>query len=719
MKSLSILQLPSLLFISLLCVSDPLPVAAQIVPTPSPTAVPRPSTPGGLRIIDTPRPTPTPTPPRTDDDGDGLTNLDENSRGTNPNKPDTDDDGLTDGEEVRDIGTDPKKADTDGDGTRDGEDGWAGGTNKEVEKMHNPARLPIARYAVIDLGEGTPVRLNQRGEVLMYNGGYKLWSQGKMLDIKVEGLNNARATDLNNAGEVAGVGSVSLPAGVTEWRIFKWSATTGTQVLPPFERLSLKYPRERTALDAPPLYRREDKQFYYQSWALLDNGDVMVRQDYKGVRDWWVSQTARWRIKADFHDYRFGNLNSGSGGAAATPLAFAYEEFIQASNPVDPRTIPPDDDTGSFRTVRDANGDLYTPESRAFGGNKLLVAKSFYTGGGPGPDRLGFGIWSNGTYTQIEDSRYFPKLVNNQADVIVDYQDGSRYFMIASQGYSKKIKVPRLQDFPPVYVPVKAFNSHMQVLIGPTLWQNFKDYPLNTLMLSNKWSAVVGVDINDSGVIAATATQVIAADGSPIPPENQKAHAVLLLPLNISFSAAWGTGTWPYYDAYGQPANYVDTNGNAKLWGTGTFTSSTLTGATTIVRRMLDPIDNPRGWNSCNSAFATTIPGISSCGALVVSVGWPTDLPLKIRFKASMVAKKSASIPLAASTTSLYADDGEKITLLDHWGSVQDINSQNINEEVIMKPGKICFVPNINLPSRYVGQASVFMKIVIVDITRP
>ncbi len=56
-----------------------------------------------------------------DADGDGLKNIDELTAGTKANVPDTDEDGLTDGGEVHDYGTDPLKKDTDGDGM---EDGW-------------------------------------------------------------------------------------------------------------------------------------------------------------------------------------------------------------------------------------------------------------------------------------------------------------------------------------------------------------------------------------------------------------------------------------------------------------------------------------------------------------------------------------------------------------------------------------------------------------------
>lgn len=68
----------------------------------------------------------------TDTDGDGLSDAEEATLGTNPNKADTDGDGLSDGVEVKGnvgsckAGTNPLKADTDGDSLSDGAEvkGW-------------------------------------------------------------------------------------------------------------------------------------------------------------------------------------------------------------------------------------------------------------------------------------------------------------------------------------------------------------------------------------------------------------------------------------------------------------------------------------------------------------------------------------------------------------------------------------------------------------------
>ena len=82
-----------------------------------------------------------------DDDGDGLSNRDEVSEGTDFHDPDTDDDGLRDDFEVRTFGTDPTVADTDGDGLVDGVEVTDHGTDPTASETDGDGLLDGAEVA--------------------------------------------------------------------------------------------------------------------------------------------------------------------------------------------------------------------------------------------------------------------------------------------------------------------------------------------------------------------------------------------------------------------------------------------------------------------------------------------------------------------------------------------------------------------------------------------
>ena len=97
--------------------------------------------------------------PALDQDGDGISDINEVALGTDKTDPDTDGDGLTDGEEVA-LGTDPLSTDSDGDGYSDFAEVDAN-TNPSVAGS-NPNRAPT----LIELN-GSTVLENQPLETLV------------------------------------------------------------------------------------------------------------------------------------------------------------------------------------------------------------------------------------------------------------------------------------------------------------------------------------------------------------------------------------------------------------------------------------------------------------------------------------------------------------------------------------------------------------------------
>jgi Bacterial TSP3 repeat len=115
-----------------------------------------------------------------DRDSDGLTNLQEVERGTNPQLADTDGDGIRDGREVQ-LEFNPLRRDTRGNGTDDfdpddlnkpdvdsDKDGLVNGEDAVPwdTRLHFK-KVPESRYAVVPLGPGTPKFINDRNEVVI------------------------------------------------------------------------------------------------------------------------------------------------------------------------------------------------------------------------------------------------------------------------------------------------------------------------------------------------------------------------------------------------------------------------------------------------------------------------------------------------------------------------------------------------------------------------
>lgn len=84
-----------------------------------------------------------------DHDGDGISNGDERSAGTDPQLPDSDGDGLMDGDEA-DFGTNPLAVDSDGDGLSDGDEILYGRDPLDPKSKGYKGRYPMQTVAIKD-----------------------------------------------------------------------------------------------------------------------------------------------------------------------------------------------------------------------------------------------------------------------------------------------------------------------------------------------------------------------------------------------------------------------------------------------------------------------------------------------------------------------------------------------------------------------------------------
>jgi uncharacterized protein (DUF1800 family) len=154
-------------------------------------------------------------------DGDGLTNLQEYQRGTDPRKADTDGDGLSDGQEVT-LGTNPLNADSDGDGLSDfaevnapiptnpnlaDTDGDGVSDRDEMERhtdpTYNPTNSPTY-IGVVPYFRGSPSRWewNLENIQLVWDHGAgatapNIWNEDYLLDFAVK---NPASTDWRTFG---------------------------------------------------------------------------------------------------------------------------------------------------------------------------------------------------------------------------------------------------------------------------------------------------------------------------------------------------------------------------------------------------------------------------------------------------------------------------------------------------------------------------------------
>ena len=150
-----------------------------------------------------------------------------NRIGVDPNGDD-DGDGLSNAQEYA-LNTDPSNPDSDGDGVPDGTDGWP------LDPDLHPQRLPEYNYAVIDLGAGLAVGINNKNEVVGDASGHPfIWKEGVRRELPVRedgdyavGINDNGAALFNgaNAPPELWLGDHFAEIGVnadSQRRVFGW-----------------------------------------------------------------------------------------------------------------------------------------------------------------------------------------------------------------------------------------------------------------------------------------------------------------------------------------------------------------------------------------------------------------------------------------------------------------------------------------------------------------
>lgn len=425
--------------------------------------------------------------------GDGIGN----PAGTDPTTLDSDGDGLTDAEE-KEIGTNPMPGgeDTDGDGVSDGEDGWAGGTDLEVEALRAPIRLPKVNYAIITIAENaTAIHVNEKGEMLIQTSGtFSLWSDAKMTPLP---NNVSSVIGLTNEGAVLGTLG---PDGELEWSWshdsqnfqeknvlgFKWTKGAGLQV---FQDLHADPSAIPTEADGNNFFIAN----YQTVFAASGNGiAVGFNFEYFLQREWW---------------------NDGRGepdpilqdGMLAQGVKWSTNIGVPVENVEETYFIP--EFVNNLGTMI---GRFWENEYWFWSmANDSWFYSDWSSFDIPYSDI--YAIRHNGANIVLEEG-FYPKSINDD-DVVLGFNNKSCFLFPEDEFEVHEI----------TSIIGWCLNSRMQVIGGDQLWQNYRSYSLDDLV-SSDWDVFGTSDISDNGLIAAKVKR--KSDG--------KEYAAMLIPVDMA-----------------------------------------------------------------------------------------------------------------------------------------------------------------------------------------
>jgi len=472
--------------------------------------------------------------------GDGFGN----DKDADTSAIDTDDDGLTDAEEDE-IGTNKAEADTDGDGTPDNLDGWAGGTDPEVEKLLAPPRLPKVQYAVVDLGENFDARdVNNQGQVLLRAkvGGRSYFWDGELTalpeDVGAVGMNNHGVATGTTAGVLTVDGSVvsELPSSFYDeaaWedghiasysnKAFTWTKAQGKVDIADSDLFPAI--TEQTGVHGGMTSIINRKYIYV--WGISDSGVIAAYDAEYSYRhpkgetpgDIFSDTAIRYREEMSERGRLLGASNQTLGSLYHSKY---YDDDLSDNSSGD---APP----------------FYQPYHISASGAVLLFVSYEEQIYWWGPD---FGYYYNtgvslydGSFKVLskvldpevppEDSGYSINSDNQISSVLAT---GGCAFRLKDDGYS--IRKTSLQ------YPVWGINKRMQGVTSDDLgnvclWENYRARPFSELVDPEKWEVTTVAKISDNGFIIASAKLLRDPQGEPIPPGLQKSHALLLMPIEF------------------------------------------------------------------------------------------------------------------------------------------------------------------------------------------
>lgn len=471
-----------------------------------------------------------------DADGDGVGDGEEiNVYHTNPNLADSDGDGMPDGYEIANfldplhndsqadpdgdgltnfqemtLGTDPQKWDTDDDGVSDGDDGWPNDPD-----LH-PPRLPEYNYAVIDLGEGRAVAINNSNQVVVgfVPAGQKgfLWDHGTRTDLPID----TTPVAMNEAGTV-------LLQGSNDGVWSNGAVTPLTFTSDPSGKIFGVDPNITWANGFDYAHNRLTRG---RGISINNAGHVVGRH----------AIDASWRFDYDFLGWHNGEVAALWAGSYEQPV------FLKKIPDGNDRMLTPDN-SGYLGFIKDWEGNIHSSDFFGSYDNRLGLDDLVEPSAINNSDQVVGNCWnfeSVASYAHGFFSRDFfafyesvvlwsnqePELVAQGANVYAnDINDdgiilGSRGAGASEQGVLWVKVAGEWKEKMLEHVGYRL-NRNLQVINGRYLTQNAHLVDLNTRIPAG-YTITYGTDINEAGIIVGQANTPSGVG-----------HAVLLVPVEI------------------------------------------------------------------------------------------------------------------------------------------------------------------------------------------